>query len=67
MDTTNLSKKLVRVEYPGIVKNVDNMLATLGGINGISEVINEEITTNISDFKSIPARLITNLNIFTFK
>lgn len=38
MDTTNLSKKLVRVEYPGIVKNFDNMLATLGGINSISEV-----------------------------
>lgn len=38
MDTHNLCNKLVRVEYPGIVKNVDNMLATLGGIKDISEV-----------------------------
>lgn len=38
MDPKNLSQKLVRVEYPGIVKNVDNMLATLGGINAASEV-----------------------------
>lgn len=38
MDSKNLSKKIVRIEYPGIVKNVDNMLATLGGINAVSEV-----------------------------
>lgn len=38
MDTKNLSKKLIRVEYPGIVKNIDNMLATFGGINTVSEV-----------------------------
>lgn len=38
MDPKNLSRKLIRVEYPGIVKNVDNMMATLGGINAVSEV-----------------------------
>ncbi len=38
MDPKNLSRKLVRVEYPGIVKNVANMLATLGGITAVSEV-----------------------------
>lgn len=40
MDHNNLSQKLIRVEYPGIVKNVDNMLATLGGITAVSEVRN---------------------------
>lgn len=35
----NFSKKFVCVEYPGIVKNVDKMLETLGGRETISEVI----------------------------
>lgn len=38
MDPKNLSTKFIRVEYPGIVRNVDNMLVTLGGINAASEV-----------------------------
>lgn len=35
----NFSKKFVCVEYPGIVKNVDKMLETLGGRETLSEVI----------------------------
>lgn len=42
LDQTDLSRELVLVEYPGIVKNVDNMLKTLGGIRKISEVFCSE-------------------------
>lgn len=48
MDPKNLSQKLVRVEYPGIVKNVDNMLATLGGIIAASEVGTSKFTVFFS-------------------
>lgn len=33
-----IEKELVCVEYPGIVKNVDNAIRTLGGIENISMV-----------------------------
>lgn len=35
------NRKLILVEYPGIVKNVDKMLRTLGGIDEISETHSE--------------------------
>lgn len=34
----NINKKLVRIEYPGNVKNIDNAISTLGGMNGIQKV-----------------------------
>lgn len=42
LDKTKLSTELVLVEYPGIVKNVDKMTSTLGGIRKISEVFTTE-------------------------
>lgn len=42
LDKTNLSKELILVEYPGIVKNVDRMIATLGGNRKISEVLSSD-------------------------
>lgn len=38
MDITNLQNKIVCVEYPGIVKNPERMIETLGGLNTISQV-----------------------------
>lgn len=32
-------RNLVGVEYPGCVKNVDNMIKTLGGLTNISKVV----------------------------
>lgn len=32
-------RDLVGVEYPGCVKNVDNMIKTLGGLTNISKVV----------------------------
>ncbi|TRY64361.1 hypothetical protein TCAL_08702 [Tigriopus californicus] len=32
---------LICVEYPGVVQNVDTMIATLGGLNTIAEVVEE--------------------------
>lgn len=31
--------RLVCIEYPGLVNNVDKMLATIGGEQGLSKVI----------------------------
>lgn len=42
-DLHNLHNKLVLVEYPGMVKNPDRMIDTLGGINHISEVFNNAL------------------------
>ncbi|XP_064649634.1 general transcription factor 3C polypeptide 5-like [Lineus longissimus] len=36
------TSKLVCVEYPGIVKNVDRMLETLGGIRSVSRVVADQ-------------------------
>lgn len=46
-DLKNDQNKLVLVEYPGIVKNTDRMIKTLGGINHISEVIHYLYSVNI--------------------
>lgn len=35
----DLNKRLVCIEYPGLVKNEENMIKTLGGLNKLSEVI----------------------------
>lgn len=32
-------RKLIAVEYPGEVKNIDNMIRTLGGLTNISKVV----------------------------
>lgn len=37
--TFKLDKKLVRIEYPGLVKNIDKAIETLGGMNRIEVVI----------------------------
>ncbi|KAL5281142.1 GTF3C5 family protein [Megaselia abdita] len=42
LDKTNLTTELVLVEYPGIVKNVEKMINTLGGNRKISEVFSTE-------------------------
>lgn len=34
----NESKRLICIEYPGLVKNEKNMIKTLGGLNKLSEV-----------------------------
>lgn len=62
MDSINLSNKLIRVEYPGIVKNVDNMLATLGGITAVSEV--GKITTSFSFDQKLVGKLGIEENRF---
>lgn len=36
--TYKLDKKLVRIEYPGLVKNLNKAMDTLGGINRIEMV-----------------------------
>lgn len=38
MDLTHINKKLVAIEYPGLVENKDNMIKTLGGLSNISKV-----------------------------
>lgn len=38
MDTGNLQKRLILVEYPAVVRNPDRAQQTLGGINRISDV-----------------------------
>ncbi|CAD7086135.1 unnamed protein product [Hermetia illucens] len=43
LNDENLRKELRLVEYPGIVKNDDNMLATLGGIGRISQTFCEQV------------------------
>lgn len=37
-DKPDFSKKLFCIEYPGQVNNVNNMLNTLGGVDGIGTV-----------------------------
>lgn len=47
-------RDFVGVEYPGCVKNVDNMVKTLGGLTNISKVVGiEEIgeKKNSNDFE----------------
>lgn len=39
METEKLSTRLMCVQYPGIVNNVEAAIKTLGGINQISAVI----------------------------
>lgn len=39
VDNTN-SADFILVEYPGVVKNVDKALQTLGGISAIAKVFN---------------------------
>ncbi|XP_055376569.1 general transcription factor 3C polypeptide 5 [Condylostylus longicornis] len=39
---TGIGKKLILVEYPGLVKNDDKMIKTLGGLNKISRVFSNE-------------------------
>lgn len=34
----NIEKRLVRIEYPGEVKNVDKAIETLGGLDNIENV-----------------------------
>lgn len=34
----NLDNSLICIEYPGQVKNIQNVLKTLGGISKVSEV-----------------------------
>lgn len=36
--TFKLEKKFIRIEYPGLIKNIDKAMDTLGGINGIELV-----------------------------
>lgn len=38
MDSKNLKNSFICIQYPGQVKNVDNMIKSLGGIKQISEV-----------------------------
>lgn len=38
MDTSNLHKRLILVEYPAVVRNPERAQQTLGGINRISDV-----------------------------
>lgn len=38
IDNRGFSRRLFCVEYPGIVKNEDKMIETLGGLTGISRV-----------------------------
>lgn len=42
METNNLSNRLICIQYPGRVENVDAAIRTLGGINQISEVMLHE-------------------------
>lgn len=37
-NTFKLSKKILRIEYPGFVKNINKAIDTLGGINRIEMV-----------------------------
>lgn len=53
LNDENLRKELRLVEYPGIVKNDDNMLATLGGIGRISQVRQVSINAKNVDFKFV--------------
>lgn len=39
MNLDNLHQEILAIEYPGIVKNVDYMLETLGGLTNISKVV----------------------------
>nr|XP_018900534.1 PREDICTED: general transcription factor 3C polypeptide 5 [Bemisia tabaci]XP_018900535.1 PREDICTED: general transcription factor 3C polypeptide 5 [Bemisia tabaci]XP_018900536.1 PREDICTED: general transcription factor 3C polypeptide 5 [Bemisia tabaci] len=41
IDKRGFSRRLFCVEYPGIVKNEDKMIETLGGLTGISRVVSE--------------------------
>ncbi|XP_046397978.1 general transcription factor 3C polypeptide 5 [Ischnura elegans] len=38
----NFNRDLVCIEYPGVVKNVDKMLDTLGGLNTISSIVSQK-------------------------
>lgn len=35
---SDFSKKLIRIQYPGVVENVDKMVDTLGGMSKIGNV-----------------------------
>lgn len=49
METNNLSNRLICIQYPGRVENVDAAIRTLGGINQISEVmLHEDLYTDLS-------------------
>lgn len=38
MNLENIGKRLVAIEYPGVVQNENNMIKTLGGLPNISKV-----------------------------
>ncbi|KAG8239004.1 hypothetical protein J437_LFUL005061 [Ladona fulva] len=38
----NLNRELICIEYPGVVKNVDKMFETLGGLKNISSVYSQK-------------------------
>ncbi|XP_071442743.1 general transcription factor 3C polypeptide 5 [Hetaerina americana] len=38
----DFNRNLICIEYPGVVKNVDKMLETLGGLNSISSVFSQK-------------------------
>lgn len=39
MNSYNLDRELVGIQFPGIVKNEDKAIACLGGIRSISQVL----------------------------
>ena len=41
----NKDRQFVGIEYPGIVKNVDKALATLGGIENIEQACVDQISS----------------------
>lgn len=53
-------RDLVGVEYPGCVKNVDNMIKTLGGLTNLSKVV------GIEKSKRMKQKKINNLKKMKF-
>lgn len=59
------NRKLVCIEYPGLVKNDENMVKTLGGLNKLSEVIKTRNLTQLLILKKIYFHLFKRHSIRT--
>jgi hypothetical protein len=49
----NFDRHLVVVEYPGVVLNVDRAIRTLGGLQNISTVSNNNWKLHVLSFKLV--------------
>lgn len=60
MNLEHINRNILGIEYPGIVKNDDYMLKTLGGLTNISKVVSIDQTFFILSY-------LNPINSYTFR